>query len=89
MNIDAAALEAKIREIYPEIAAHGLAVSATFEKEADAWLVRIRAGGDEVSTRIDAADAEACLSGRQCMKLAAQVGSFMNVHCAGATACVR
>lgn len=88
MHIDPRMIEAKIGEIYPEIAQRGLAVSATFEKATNDWLVRIGKDGAEISTHIGKADAEACLAGRRCLKLAAQVGSFVNNPCGSTTACV-
>lgn len=89
MDITPTHVEAKIREIYPEIGTHGLAVSASFEEATGSWLVRIAKGADEITTHIDREDAEACLAGRQCVKLAAQVGNFVNTRCSGTTACVR
>jgi hypothetical protein len=88
MHIDPRMIETKIHEIYPEIAQRGLTVSASFEKATGDWLVRIGKDGDEISTHIGKADAEACLAGRRCVHVAAQVGSFVNSPCGGATGCV-
>jgi hypothetical protein len=77
MDIDQKALESKLREMYPEIKKHDLALSATFNDKKDAWIVQLSRGKHELTTHLERKDAEACLDGIQCIYLGVQIGQFV------------
>lgn len=77
MNIDHGVLESKLREMYPEIKAHGLALSTSFDDKKDAWIVHLSKGKHELTTHLEKKDAEACLDGVQCIYLGVQIGQFV------------
>jgi hypothetical protein len=77
MNIDRGVLESKLREMYPEIKAHDLALSSCFDEKKDAWIVQLSKGKHELTTHLERKDAEACLDGVQCIYLGVQIGQFV------------
>jgi hypothetical protein len=77
MNTDAQMLEAKLREMYPEIKKHDLALAAGFDAAKDAWIVQLSKGKHELTTHLEKKDAEACLDGIQCIYLGVQIGQFV------------
>ena len=87
METNAKALENRIRDMYPEIAEHGMDVAAALEPATGDWLVRIGRAGDEIATHIGVKDAEDCLGEGSCLMLAAQLGTFVNDRCGSTTAC--
>ncbi|MFZ5425330.1 MAG: hypothetical protein ACOZEN_00005 [Thermodesulfobacteriota bacterium] len=82
MTIDISALEAKIRQFYPEISKHGLAMQINEDKEKKAWVVTLSKGGHVLSTFLETADASGCLEGRECVHLSHQIGQFIMNYCA-------
>lgn len=88
MDDKARALEARIKDMYPELATRGMAVRAAPEPATGDWLVHIGRDGDEIATHVGAQDAADCLDDGRCLMLAAQVGSFVNDRCGSTTACV-
>ena len=77
MVIDPKLLESKVREMYPEIKKHGLALSLSFDDKKDAWMVQLSKGEHELTTHLERTDAEACLDGIQCIYLGVQIGQFV------------
>jgi hypothetical protein len=77
MTVDAKSLEAKLREMYPEIATHQLNLSLSFDKGKDAWIVHLNRGGHELTTHLESKDAADCLDGIKCVYLGVQVGQFI------------
>ena len=49
-NVD---LKGKIVEMYPEIGMHGISVSLDFSKEKDAYIVKFKKGGHELTTHLE------------------------------------
>lgn len=77
MSVDPKALEAKIREMYPDIQKHGFDLALNFSKEKDAWIVNLKHGKHELTTHLERKDAEACLDGVQCVYFGVQVAQFV------------
>ena len=77
MNVDQGALESKLREMYPEIVKHDLSLSSSFDREKDAWIVRLAKGKHELTTHLERKDAEACFEGVQCIYLGIQISQFL------------
>jgi len=83
MTIDISALEARIRQFYPEIAKHGLDMKIHEDKQKQAWVVTLSKGGHVLSTFLETADASGCLEGRECVHLSHQIGQFIMNYCGG------
>lgn len=77
MSVDPRALDAKLREMYPEIVKHGLSLSLHFDPEKDAWIVKLVKGTHELTTHLETKDAEACFQGIQCIYLGVQISQFL------------
>jgi hypothetical protein len=77
MKIDSSILESKLREMYPEIKKHDLALSTSLDTNKDAWIVQLSKGKHELTTHLEKKDAEACLDGVQCIYLGVQIGQFV------------
>jgi hypothetical protein len=83
MSVEPKALDAKLREMYPEIAKHKLDLSLNFDKGKNAWIVKLHKGVHELTTHLEKKDAEACLGGTQCVYLGVQITQFMKNFEAG------
>ena len=77
MEIESKTLENKLRQMYPGIEKHNLALSARFDANKDAWIVQLAKGKHELTTHLEKKDAEACLEGVQCIYLGVQIGQFV------------
>ncbi len=77
MSVDPKVLEQKLKEMYPEIDEHRLALSLCFDPDKDAWIVVLNKGSHELKTHLERKDAEACLEGTQCVYLGVQIGQFV------------
>jgi len=77
MSVDPRALDSKLREIYPEIAKHDLSLSLSFDREKDAWIVKLAKGKHELTTHLERKDADASFEGVQCIYLGVQISQFL------------
>jgi hypothetical protein len=77
MSVDPKALHTKLQEIYPEIVKHDLSLSLSFDREKDAWIVKLHKGEHELTTHLERKDAEACFDGVQCIYLGVQISQFL------------
>lgn len=75
--MDHKVLEAKLREMYPEIDKHGLNLAACFDDKKDAWIVELSKESHNMRTHLEKKDADACLDGVQCIYLGVQIGQFV------------
>jgi hypothetical protein len=71
------AIKEKIREMYPEIGAHGLAMEVNFNEQKQAYIVSFTRGKEALSTHLDKKDADECMSGIKCVYLGVQVAQFI------------
>lgn len=81
MSVDAAALEAKIKSMYPEIEQHGLGMSVHPDEATGAWMVKLTKGGNTLETHVEKQDAEGCIDGKECVYLTTQIASFVEAYC--------
>ncbi|NOZ68576.1 MAG: hypothetical protein GXP46_04900 [Deferribacteres bacterium] len=77
MGYTVVALEDKILDMYPEIREHGISVSINFNEEENAYIVKFKKGGHELTTRLEKKDADECMDGVKCVHLGIQVGEFI------------
>jgi hypothetical protein len=71
------ALIAKIREMYPEISLHGIAVGLDFSQVKNAYVVTFRKDDHELTTHLEKKDADDCMNNIKCVYLGVQVGQFL------------
>jgi hypothetical protein len=71
-------IEAKLREMHPEIEQHDLTLAAEFSHEKDAWIIHLTKGKHELTTHLERKDANACLEGVECVHLGVQIGQFVS-----------
>jgi hypothetical protein len=77
MGYSNVALQDKIREMYPEIAQHGISVGLEFNKEKNAYIVKFSKNSHELTTHLEKKDADECMDGIKCVYLGVQVGQFI------------
>jgi hypothetical protein len=77
MSVNAQNLEDKLLEMYPEIKAHDLVIGLHFDSNKNAWIVHLKRGEKEVTTHLEAKDAEDCINGIKCVYLGVQIGQFV------------
>ena len=70
-------LAAKLKEMYPEIDAHGLSLSLEYKPDKEYWVVKLSKGDHLLHTLLNKSDADACLEGVQCIYLGVQIGQFV------------
>jgi hypothetical protein len=74
--IDKNELCEKIKEIYPDIGECGINVDVTFDDAKGAWIVDLKHGVHELQTHLEPDDAQACLSGKECVHLGTKIGQL-------------
>lgn len=77
MNRNEAALQAKIREMYPEIAEHKLSMELDFNEAKNAYVVTFTRGNEKLTTHLEKQDADECLQGIKCVYFGFQIGQFI------------
>ena len=70
-------LAAKLRALYPEIGAHGIALGLVFDHEKGAWIVTFTKGAHTLTTHLEKKDADGCLEGVQCVYLGVQLAQLI------------
>jgi hypothetical protein len=70
-------LKAKIVDFYPEIEKHKLETSLTFDKDKNAYVIKIKKGEHVLTTFLDKPDADACLKGKKCVYLGLHIAEFV------------
>lgn len=74
-------LTQSIASLYPEIAAHGIAVGVAEDAATGDWRVTMTHDAHTLSTHLSRKEADDCLSGVQCVSLGIQVGRFVENYC--------
>jgi hypothetical protein len=77
MSYSLDALKAKIVDFYPEIDKHKLETSMTFDKDKNAYVIKIKKGEHELTTFLDKPDADACVEGKKCVYLGLHIAEFV------------
>lgn len=70
-------LEQKILEMYPEISRHGISVGMSFDEAKNAWIIKFRKDGKELTTHLEKKDADDCMNNIKCIYLGIQVEQFI------------
>lgn len=73
---DNKALCDKIREIFPDTGECGIDVSVEYDEPQKAYLVSLKKGVHQLSTHLETADADMCMSGKQCVGLGLQISQL-------------
>jgi hypothetical protein len=76
--IDKENLCEQIRSIYPEVGECGIGVDVDYDRDKEAWVVDLKAGGHRLKTHLEPGDAEACVRGEKCFHLGAQIGQLVD-----------
>jgi hypothetical protein len=87
MKVDAEALSAKIKEMFPEIGQSGVDLTVTAMSDMDSWEIRLAKGKNEMSACLDSKDAENCLAGKECKAFSSEVGQFVHSYCRHSKEC--
>ena len=67
----------KIHQMYPDIDAHGVQSSVTYDKQKDTYVLELKKDEHHLSTFIDREDADKCLKNIECIHLGVQIGQFL------------
>ena len=70
-------LEEKILEMYPEIRKHGISVGMGFDEGKNAWVIKFKKDGKELTTHLEKKDADDCMNNIKCVYLGIQVEQFI------------
>jgi dolichyl-phosphate-mannose--protein O-mannosyl transferase len=70
-------LEQKILEMYPEISQHGISTGISFHEGKNAWIIKFRKDGKELTTHLEKKDADDCMNNVKCVYLGIQVEQFI------------
>jgi hypothetical protein len=73
----------RLRTLYPEIAEHGIDLSAVYDHDKHAWVVRLAKGRHELTTHLEKKDADGCMEGVQCVYLGIQIAQLIKNFEAG------
>ena len=77
MGYTKVALGDKILEMYPEITKHDISVGLDFDESKNAYIVRFKKGGQELTTHLEKKDADDCMENIKCVYLGVQIGQFI------------
>ena len=70
-------LEQKILEMYPEISLHGISAGISFDEGKNAWIIKFKKDGKELTTHLEKKDADDCMNNIKCVYLGVQVEQFI------------
>ncbi|NWF76968.1 MAG: DUF2934 domain-containing protein [Nitrospirae bacterium] len=77
VNISNSELRNKILELYPEIQKSNIDFSLRFNKDKNAYIVRLKKNRHTLTTYLEKNDAEECIKGIKCVYLGIQIGQFI------------
>ncbi len=77
MGYTQVALEEKILEMYPDVARYGLSLGLRFDDDKNAWIVKLKKEGKELTTHLEKKDADDCMNNIKCVYLGVQIGQFI------------
>ncbi|MFC1534269.1 hypothetical protein ACFL7M_12985 [Thermodesulfobacteriota bacterium] len=66
----------KIRSIYPEIGECGIDIDVDWKEEKDTWVVNLKKDEHELTTHLEAEDADGCMDGKHCVPLGIQIAQL-------------
>jgi len=77
MGFTQVGLEEKILEMYPEIRKRGISIGMSFDKVKNAWIIKFKKDGKELTTHLEKKDADDCMNNIKCVYLGVQVEQFI------------
>ena len=80
--VNAPALLATLRGMYPEIGRNRLALGVAEDPASKVWSVRVGKGEHTLTTALEPADLLNFLSGKECIHLTNQIRQFIRTYCA-------
>jgi len=66
----------KIRSMYPDIGECGIDLNVNYDDTEKAWVVDLKKDNHELKTYLEPADADMCMSGKQCIGLGMQISQL-------------
>ncbi len=73
MEINKEQLCNKIQKNYPDIGSCGIGVDTQWDEDTGSWVVDLKKEGKELTTHLEASDAEKCMDGHECVHLTMQI----------------
>jgi len=70
-------LQEKILQMYPEISKLGISMGMSFDEGKNAWIVKFKKAGKELTTHLEKKDADECMNNIKCVYLGIQVEQFV------------
>jgi hypothetical protein len=70
-------LEEKILEMYPAIGKNGISMGMSFDEGKNAWIIKFKKDGKELTTHLEKKDADDCMNNIKCVYLGIQVEQFI------------
>ena len=86
-HINAPALLATIRAMYPEIGRNRLSLAVEQDAARNVWAIRVAKGEHALTTYLEPQDVDSCLVGKECVHLSTQLGQFIANYCTDAKNC--
>jgi len=77
MNYSNDNLKDKIREFHPEIDQTGVSLNVSRDETDQRFALKVSKAGEEVGAYLDQEDADECMAGKKCIKLAVMVTQML------------
>ncbi len=71
------ALMDKIREMYPDVQKNNISLGLDFNKDKNAYVIKLNKKSHELTTYLDKKDADECMEGIKCVHLGIKIGEFI------------
>ena len=66
----------KIRSMYPDIGECGIDLNVNYDDTEKAWVVDLKKDNHKLKTYLEPADADMCMTGKQCIGLGMQISQL-------------
>ena len=87
MKVDANALSAKIKSMFPEIEQNGVTLTVREDLAMKSWEIQLSKDKHTMNACLDSKDAESCLAGKECAAFSSEVGQFVHSYCRHSKEC--
>jgi hypothetical protein len=77
MGYTQVALENKLMEMYPDLVNNGISLTLSFDDAKNAWIIKLKKDGKELTTHLEKKDADECMNNVKCIYLGMQVEQFI------------
>jgi len=65
-----------IREIYPDIGKCGIDLAVDYDEENRAWAIELKKDGRQLTTYIETADTDTCITRENCIGLGIEIAQL-------------